>query len=150
MTLEQYRIKHSLLIEKYQWIEFDLEGLYAFLSDDPFHIAIQEIEKDSIGGVVREIQGIEKQQNITVFSPAEYEALDRIRERRNFWCHVCYTESYDRNMGTPRNAEQLSADLREAETVLEWVRQIKDIYIWIKNGIKTDTFPVACCTADGY
>ncbi|HJJ79624.1 MAG TPA: hypothetical protein O0X74_02475, partial [Methanocorpusculum sp.] len=28
-TLEEYRIKHSLLIEQYQWIEFDLEGLCA-------------------------------------------------------------------------------------------------------------------------
>ena len=50
MTLDEYRIKHSTLIEQYQWIEFDLEALYAFISDEPFHVAIQEIEKDAIGG----------------------------------------------------------------------------------------------------
>ena len=59
MTLEQYRIRHSMLIEQYQWIEFDLEGLYAAISDDPFCVALQEIEKDSIGGIVREIRKME-------------------------------------------------------------------------------------------
>ena len=128
MTLEQYRIKHSILIEQYQWIEYDLEGLYANLSDEPFCKAIAQIEKDSIGGVVREIRQIEKQQNITVFTNAEYRALDQMREDRNFWCHVCYTEAWDRETGIPRNAQRLTTDLREAEAVLVWLRKIKQAY----------------------
>lgn len=129
MTLEEYRMKHSMLIEQYQWIEFDLEGLCAALSEAPFRKALQEIERDSIGGVLREIKKIEDQQNITVFSETEYEELDQIRERRNYWCHVCYTEAYDKNTGAPRNANMLSTDLRKAETVLEWLRQIKEIHM---------------------
>lgn len=128
MTLEEYRIKHSMLIEQYQWIEFDLEGLYAFLSDEPFHKAIRQIEKDAIGGVVWEIKKIENQRDITVFSRDEYEALDQIRERRNFWSHECYTESYDRQTGVPRNANLLAMDLKTAERVLGRLRQIKDRY----------------------
>lgn len=129
MTLEEYRIKHSLLIEQYQWIEFDLEGLYAALSEEPFCEALQEIEKDSIGGVVREIRKIEEYKNITVFSEDEYQELDQIRERRNFWCHVCYTEAYDKHTGAPKNAKMLSIDLWKAETFLERLRQIKDMHI---------------------
>lgn len=129
MTLEEYRIKHSMLIEQYQWIEFDLEGLCAVLSDEPFHEAIREIEKDSIGGVVREIRSIERQQEITVFTEAEYDELDHIRERRNYWCHVCYTEAYDKKTGTPRNASILLKDLQKAEAVMEWLHQIKDMYM---------------------
>lgn len=129
MTLEEYRIKHSLLIEQYQLIEFDLEGLYATLSEEPFCKALQEIEKDSIGGVVREIKKIEEQQNITVFSETEYQELDQIRERRNFWCHVCYTEGYDKNTGAPRNAKMLSTDLWIAETFLARLRKIKEIHM---------------------
>ncbi len=129
MTLKKYRILHSTLIEQYQWIEFDLEGICAVLSDDPFHKAIQEIEKDSIGGVVREIRRIERQQEITVFSEAEYDELDHIRERRNYWCHVCYTEAYDKKTGTPKNASMLLTDLQKAETVLEWLRRTKDVYM---------------------
>ena len=84
MTLEEYRIRHSMLIEQYQWIEFDLEALYAAISDEPFCKALREIEKDSIGGVAREIRKIEKEQNVIVFSEEEYQQLDLLRERRNF------------------------------------------------------------------
>ena len=133
MTLEEYRIKHSMLIEQYQWIEFDLEGLYAALSEEPFCKAIREIEKDSIGGIIREIKKIEREKNIVVFSGDEYQKLDHIRERRNFWSHVCYTEAYDKSTGTPQNAKMLSSDLEEAESVLERLRQIKDLYMTLNH-----------------
>lgn len=126
MTLEQYRILHSTLMEQYQWIEFDLEGLYAFICEKPFLEAIEEIEKDAIGGVVREIQRIEQQRAINVFSQEEYERLDRIRERRNFWSHACYTEGRDKRTGVPRNADRLAAELDEAENFSARLRQIKD------------------------
>lgn len=128
MTLEEYRIKHSTLIEQYQWIEFDLEGLYAFICGEPFHKAIQQIEKDTIGGVVREIKEIEEQRNMVVFSQAEYEELDQIREHRNFWSHECYTEGNDRQRGVPRNAALLAEDLKDAQRCLNRLRQIKDIF----------------------
>ena len=129
MTLDEYRIRHSKLIEQYQWIEFDLEGLYAAISDEPFCEALRGIEKDSIGGVVREIKKIEKEKSITVFSDDEYQELDMLRERRNFWSHVCYTEAYDKITGVPKNAQMLSADLRKAETFLEQLRKIKDVHL---------------------
>ena len=130
MTLEQYRIRHSMLIEQYQWIEFDLEGLYAAISNDPFCVALQEIEKDSIGGIVREIRKLEKEKNITVFSDDEYQALDILRERRNFWSHVCYTKNaYDKHTGVPKNAGFLLEDMRNAEKLLERVREIKFAYM---------------------
>ena len=128
MTLEEYRIRHSTLIEQYQWIEFDLEGLFAFISGDPFHEAIQEIEKDSIGGVVREIRKIEEERGIQVFFDSEYEELDQIRQRRNFWSHACYTEAYDKQYGVPKNANLLSDDLAFATHFLSRLRQIKDIF----------------------
>ena len=129
MTLEEYRIRHSMLIEQYQWIEFDLEGLYAAISDEPFCEALRGIEKDTIGGVVREIKRIEKEQNITVFSNDEYAALNTLRERRNFWSHVCYTEAYDNITGVPQNAQLLSSDLRQAETILKQLRKTKELHL---------------------
>ncbi len=129
MTLKEYRISHSLLIEIYQWIEFDLEGLYAAICGDPFHEALQEIEKDSIGGVVREIKRIENEKNIVIFSKDDYKELDHLRERRNFWSHVCYTEVYDKEMGIPKNANMLPTDLKKAETFLKRLRQIKEIHL---------------------
>ena len=129
MTLEEYRIKHSMLIEQYQWIEFNLEGLFAAIADEPFCEALREIEKDSIGGVVREIRKIEKEKNIVIFSEDEYQELDMLRERRNFWSHACYTEAYDKNTGAPRNAQMLLTDLWKAETFLEGLRKIKKVHM---------------------
>ena len=129
MTLEEYRIRHSLLIEQYQWIEFDLEGLYAAISDEPFCEALREIVKDSIGGIVHEIKKIEKEKNITIFSADEYQELDMMRERRNFWSHVCYTEAHNKITGVPLNAQMLSADLRKAEAFLEQLRKIKNMHM---------------------
>lgn len=129
MTLEKYRRIHSMLIEQYQWIEFDLEGLYATICDEPFCEALREIEKDSIGGVVREIKKIEREKNITVFSEEEYQELDHLRERRNFWSHVCYTEAYDKKTGAPGNAPLLLTDLEKAKSVLKRLRQIKELHM---------------------
>ena len=138
MTLEEYRIRHSTLIEQYQWIEFDLEGLFAFICGDPFYEAIQEIEKDSIGGIVREIKQIEKLRNIEVFTDSEYEALDQIRQRRNYWTHACYTDVYDKRWGIPKNASQLAEDLSFAERFLSRLRQVKDAFAaeYRKNGVR--------------
>lgn len=127
MTLEEYRIAHSMLIEQYQWIEFDLEGLFALICGQPFHEAIEEIEKDSIGGVVRDIQKIEEERNITVFFQHEYEELDQIRQRRNFWSHASYTEPRDLQ-GVPQNADLLAKDLAAAKRFLSRLRQIKKIF----------------------
>lgn len=129
MTLEEYRIRHSMLIEQYQWIEFDLEGLCAAISDEPFCEAIREIERDSIGGVVREIKKIEREKNMTIFSDDEYQELDMLRERRNFWSHACYTEAYDKNTGVPRNAQMLSTDFEKAESFLKRLRKIKKVHM---------------------
>jgi hypothetical protein len=128
MTLEQYRILHSTLMEQYQWIEFDLEGLYAFICEKPFAQAIEEIEKDAIGGIVRAIQRIEQQRAINVFSQEEYERLDRIRERRNFWSHACYTEARDKKTGAPKNADRLTDELKDAKDFSERLRQIKEYW----------------------
>ena len=124
MTLDEYRIRHSKLIELYQLIEYDLEDLYAILSEEPFCQVIREIEKDSIGGVVRQIRKLEEQKNIKVFSESQCRELDVTRERRNFWCHACYTDHCD-SAGVPDNARLLTAELDTAKATLQWLRQIK-------------------------
>ncbi len=61
MVLNEFRILHSTLIEHYQFIEAHLEGIYAAVSDKPFVIGLQEVEKDSLSGVVREIKELERE-----------------------------------------------------------------------------------------
>ena len=69
------------------------------------------------------------EKNIVIFSEEEYQELDSLRERRNFWSHACYTEAYDKNTGAPRNAPMISTDLQKAENFLERLRKIKQVHM---------------------
>ena len=119
MTLEDFRILHSTLIEHYQFIEAHLEGIYAAVLEKPFHIGVREVERDSLSGVVREIKELEQEKAVTVFTEDEYRQLRQIIEQRNFWCHSCYFElSFDLQTGGPakvRDVQKLFADLKTAQ-----------------------------------
>lgn len=119
MDLKEFRIAHSTLIEHYQFVEAHLEGIYATLSGKPFLIGLQEVERDSLSGVVREIKDLEREKNLQVFTGEQYTQLRQLIERRNYWCHCCYFEmAFDRKTGGPakvRDVQQLARDLQTAE-----------------------------------
>lgn len=125
MTLEEFRVLHSTLIEHYQFIEAHLDGIYAALSDKPFSVGVKEVERDSLSGVVREIRDLEREMGKTVLTESEYKQLRQIIDRRNFWCHCCYFEmSFDRTTGGPakvRDVQALFGDLKIAE---QWREQL--------------------------
>lgn len=129
MDLREFRITHSTLIEHYQFIEAHLEGIYAAVSDKTFLEGIREVERDSLGGVVREIRELEQEKRISLFSEEEYTQLRQIIERRNYWCHCCYFEMpFDRETGGParvRDVQELFADMRTAEQWREMLYQRK-------------------------
>ena len=119
MTLEEFRITHSTLIEHYQFIEAHLDGIYAAVSDKPFSVGVKEVERDSLSGVIREIRDLEKEKRLRIFSDNAYKQLRQITERRNFWCHSCYFEmAFDLQTGGPakvRDVQKLFEDLKTAQ-----------------------------------
>ena len=119
MVLKDFRITHSTLIEHYQFIEAHLEGIYAAVSDKPFLAGVQEVEKGSLSGAIREIRDLEREKGVQIFTEEEYKQLRQIVERRNFWCHCCYFEmSFDLKTGGPakvRDVHTMFADLQTAE-----------------------------------
>ena len=125
MVLKEFRITHSTLIEHYQFIEAHLEGIYAAVSGKSFADGIRDVEKDSLGGIIREIRDLEREKKIRVFTEEEYAQLRQIIERRNFWCHCCYFEmSFDLQTGGParvRDVQMLFEDLKTAE---QWRDQL--------------------------
>lgn len=125
MTLEQFRILHSTLIEHYQFIEAHLEGIYAAVSDKPFSVGVKEVERDSLSGVVREIQELEREKSIKVFSRDTYEQLRQMIERRNFWCHCCYFEmTFDLKTGGPAKVRDVQALMEDLKTAESWRDQL--------------------------
>lgn len=125
MVLEKFRITHSTLIEHYQFIEAHLEGIYAAISGKSFLDGIQDVEKDSLGGVIREIKEVEREKKIAVFTEDEYKQLRQIIERRNFWCHCCYFElSFDRQTGGLARVRDIQLLLEDLKTAEQWREQL--------------------------
>lgn len=119
MTLEEFRINHSLLIEHYQYIEEHLEGIYAAISGKTLLEGLIDTEKSSLPSIVKGIKAFEKNKSIRIFSNSEYDKLQYIFRRRNFWCHNCYFDLvFDRKthgLKKDKDIQQLMADLAEAE-----------------------------------
>lgn len=123
MDLTEFRIAHSTVMEHYQFIERELEGIYATLSGKHLYEGLKDVEKFSISKVIRMVQEQEKIHAKQIISEAEYEDLKSICQRRNFWTHNCYTVmAFDRKTGGLKkeaDRRQLYNDIRIAEQMRE-------------------------------
>lgn len=123
MDLQQFRIAHSTVMEHYQFIERELEGIYATLSGKGLYDGLKDVETFSISKVIRMVQDQEKTHDIEILSDAEYDDLKSICLRRNFWTHNCYTEMvFSSKTGDPKkqiDIDQLYDDIRNAEQMRE-------------------------------
>ena len=129
MTMEKFRMMHSLLIEHYQYIEHHLEGVYALLCGKSFYEGLEEVETSNIKRLIQEIKRMEQEKSVSIISAADYEKLEDIRKRRNFWCHNCYIDMVvDVKTGNPKKVEfinKLIADMCDAEQLRESLFQAK-------------------------
>ena len=130
MTLEEFRLTHSELIEQYQFIEHHLEGIYSCLSEDKsFYEGMLEVEKDTIPRLISRIRSIQKDSEIELLNEEEFKKIMGICESRNFWCHNCYVDlSFDCRTGGPKNGydiEKMLRDLSEAKDIRDWLFEKK-------------------------
>lgn len=129
MTLEKFRIMHSELIEHYQFIEMHMEAICAYLSGKPFIQGLEDVETSNIAHLVREIKKYEKEKNVSVFSADDYDRVEAMRIRRNFWCHDCYTKMvFDAETWGPKREKDRKAlidDTLEARDLREKLFQIQ-------------------------
>lgn len=121
MTLEKFRVLHSTLVEHYQFIELHLEGIYAAISRKTFSEALKDVEKDGLGGILKDILWLERKEKVDVLTDEECDILREIFERRNFWCHSCYTElAFDRKTGGPAKVQDAQKMLEDLKTAEQW------------------------------
>lgn len=128
MTLENFRIMHSTLIENYQYIEFHLEGIYAALAGKSFIAGLKDVETSNIAKLIVEIKKLESAKQVSNISQLTYDRIEQARARRNYWCHNCYVDMCFKNNGDPKKEKDVKAlmnDLREAENLREDLFEIK-------------------------
>ena len=90
----EFRFTHSELIEYYQYIEMRLKGICAALLADKEKNWIQRLgnyERDPLGMLINKLKEIQKDNDFGYLSESDFDCLDKIRERRNYWCHQCFT-----------------------------------------------------------
>lgn len=128
-SLREFRILHSELIENYQYIEHELEGIYAELSKDDFIEAIGEVLNDTVGKLLKKISDLQNDRHIYILSD---ELIERIREatkNRNFWCHSCYIDLPVRSDYEDEVLDEVfapvKADLKEASEIRQILFKLK-------------------------
>lgn len=123
MTLEEFRIEHSILIEHYQFIEAYLEGIYAKKYGGDFYQNTKTVEGHNIRRLLGELKKIDKEQRCHTFKKEEYDLINSMCDERNFWCHNCYFELvFDIKTKGPkkqRDIERLKSDIWEARELRE-------------------------------
>lgn len=94
MIEKEFRVMHSELIEYYQLIEMHLKGICAalFKNDEKTWLErLDDYESDPLGKLIQTIKTYQTENHFIVFSPEEYESLDYLRKRRNYWVHHCFS-----------------------------------------------------------
>lgn len=125
MNRKEFRETHSILIEHYQFIERELEGIYAALSGKSFYMGLKDVETYSINRIIQMVQEQEKIHNKKIISDEEYEALKSICQRRNFWTHNCYTSMiFDRKTDGPK----YTADIQQLYNDISIAEQMRELY----------------------
>ncbi len=133
MKLDEFRQKHSELIENYQFIEMHLEAICATSCKMPFYEGLKTVERSNLTELLNRINKLEtKAEN--VLSKEEKEALAAMIKRRNFWTHNCYTDLLFKHNGELKreaDAKRMLSDLNESakmrKLLYERFMQIKDL-----------------------
>ena len=96
MNIVDFRQLHSELIAEYQLVEEKLRFIYLYLDKHTLNLGTQSIDywdslnKESIGKLMKLINFKSGEHKIEVFNKELLELIDKVREKRNFWCHQCY------------------------------------------------------------
>ena len=138
MTEKDFRYWHSKLIENYQLIEMRLRSIYAAMktdADKTWFELCDDYAQDSMGAMIAQICDYQESHQIKWLSDNDLEELERIRKRRNYWCHECFIspthvcfidkahdDSVVRDKG---HVEQIVADLNDADN---WDKKLTEVF----------------------
>ena len=121
MTLEEFRILHSTLIEHYQYIEAHLDAIYATLMGESFYQTLKDVEKDSLTGVLIELMRLQREKDVIIVSGREFSKIQKdVIHRRNFWVHSCYFDMIFSKNGAPKKQRDVDALYEDIEKAKRW------------------------------
>ena len=92
MTLSEFQILHSELIGCFQFIENDLKWIYSLMRKGDVGENFDSLDKTNLGFVIKILKELDNSDGKPFLSPDDYNFLNQMREKRNYWCHQCYVD----------------------------------------------------------
>ena len=130
MTETEFRVKHSELIAYYQFIEFKLKAICADLlanEERGWIERLDDYETEPLGQMIHKIRTLQAKKQMSLFTQEDFDALDALRQSRNYWVHQCFHNVTFRRNGelkTTNNAIKLCSDLDNA---IYWEERLSNI-----------------------
>lgn len=135
MTETEFRVKHSEVIEYYQYIEMRLRFICsAIISDDlqEWFSRLGDYDADPMGKLIKTLRELQKEKNCEWLSPEDFESLDEIRKSRNYWSHECFIGLKQAHVAFNRkgllkhsfHSKKIISDLQKA---IEWDEKLTEI-----------------------
>ena len=125
MTEAEFRFRHSELIESYQYVEMRLKGIVSALlcgEEQSWFKLLDDCDNDPLGILISKLTEIRK--NETYFSKDDIEKLRRLKDRRNYWCHKCFTAIGIRASFSSKTRELKQSSL--GKTLIDDLRKAKE------------------------
>ncbi len=125
-----FRLKHSEIMEDFQCIEYDLKRIYSSMSSRSFDRNMDMLETAIFGVVLLRFWSLYNSVGKPFLAKVVYNTLDEIRELRNYWCHQCYLDwvyiedSYERTNELKNITKDLEEDLNRVRNLQRTMEQI--------------------------
>ena len=129
MTIDEFRINHSKIIEQYQLIEWHLEGIFGLLEFGDFDELTHRVENDAMGELIRKVRFLVKENKVDLLTKDDFSILDNIRDDRNFWCHENFLDIQEDREKIKKQTQRIIDDLN---TTIKMNEKLKDVFISLR------------------
>ena len=92
MNFQEFKILHSETIGYFQLIEGDLKWIYSLMQHGDMGDDEVRLDQWSLGFVIKELKELDYSAGTPFISKDDYNFLNQMREKRNYWCHQAYID----------------------------------------------------------
>lgn len=130
MTFQEFQILHSETIGYFQLIESDLKWIYSLMHNGNIGENYDSLDKRNLGFVIKELKELDYSAGTPFISKNDYNFLNQMREKRNYWCHQAYIdfmyiENFQNSLEFQKVCSKLQRDHDRIEVVQRNVEKAK-------------------------
>lgn len=92
LNTNQFMLYHSEVIECCQTIEYDLKVIFAYMRKGNPSENFAELNKTTLGSIIQRLKKLDESDGKPYFSKNDYDFLNKLTAKRNYWCHQCYLD----------------------------------------------------------